>query len=114
MPGEIEFILRQNLFHERRALIDPLEITVEDHARRTRVTRASRCVREMRQESEELGNVALEEKLVRAIERIEVAVLKLRGHWVVKVTVGELRLFQKLRGELRDLTVRSGCIEPRT
>ena len=59
VPGKIEWRGSQRLFHERGALLVPLEIALENHSRWMRVTRFPRRFRELRHETMKLGDVTL-------------------------------------------------------
>ena len=48
------------------------------------VALAARALRELREEAAELGNIALEKEFVRAVQRVEVAVKKLRRQGVIE------------------------------
>ena len=93
------------------ALIESFEITLKDHARRAGVAIASRGLRELRLETRELLDIALQENQVLAVERVEIAVEKFAREFIIERMMRELRSLENLAGQASDLGIGRSLIK---
>ena len=84
------------------AFVEALEVAFENEVREAGVALFAGGFGERRAEAGELVEIALQEKHVAAVERVEIAVEKLAGQFVVELLMGELRAFENLGGERGD------------